>query len=326
MYRRQDEQYIGGYGEREEEEEEEEEMPQHMVEHGGGTGYDGLSDYRTYPRYEDLQMFNPFFMPVKKDKDCFDSQTIACYGRRGTGKSYAMRDLCYHYQRYFELVIVFTATKLNKFWSPIVGDKYVYEPQFIIPVGQKVLDMQKEREKRKKELVRVLMIFDDVVANTSFRWNQFVLEMACNGRHHNVACIISTQYPKLLSTSNRANADVILCWSNVTKTAREAIFDCCMPLLYDNGEKQHLLDEYTMSRPHQSFAVLYFRFSNKFTDFYMQTEFQEPPPFFMGNWKQAMSNNACLKRSLTMADYEHMRSLAPICDFNQLRKMGFTRG
>jgi hypothetical protein len=153
-----------------------------------------------------------------------DARLMVVLGKRNTGKTVFTVNYCYHNRALYPYVFVITKTKFNGFWQQFVPEACVVESFDPMMLAQ-IFEAQKVRTKIRGVNSRVLVIFDDMAADTALRYSQELQFIAYNGRHYNMDCIFITQDVVKANTAMRRNADVFVL---LTVTGRQTI-----DVLYD---------------------------------------------------------------------------------------------
>ena len=188
----------------------------------------------------DLQMPDGWKPPYKEIQDVLKPDyTVACIGRRGTGKSFMIRHIVYYMRHVIPRWYVFTNTKMNRYFMDEVGmpDKTVF-PKLSIPTLRAIINKQKRRvEKVRKKIMegdatkddledlRVGVILDDIGSDKQLlRFSEEMDDIYYHGRHSLVFFIISEQYLKLVGPGARKNIDIpIMFCPDSDDEAREMI-------------------------------------------------------------------------------------------------------
>jgi hypothetical protein len=231
-----------------------------------------------------LEEFDPEDMP----SDFF----IVLEGRRRIGKSFWARWFLWHYQYTFGKVICFTNTKMNKFWSEIIGDKFVHEGWDPWKM-QRILDDQRARiddhGKPDENTAyyhedRVLVILDDIISDKkNIHDDQTIENLATAGRHFAIAVLIMTQAPKAISTKLRDNTDLAVIFNQRSARQKEAMHEDFVNTM-DKYDAQNMVDAYTQD--HAFLAVRTIELENDPKKLYKKGKAVEVPDFIMGGPEQ----------------------------------------
>jgi hypothetical protein len=142
---------------------------------------------------------------IQPDKFC------VFFGKRRTGKSFALRWLLSQGHFLFNNGLVLTNTDFNHFWQKHFPKQYVepFDPiilRIFLEVQGKEVERWIEAGKPRHHNPYKIIILDDVVGQ-SFRYVDEIQTFATRGRHYCTSIMMTTQYPKLISSSTRTNTD-----------------------------------------------------------------------------------------------------------------------
>lgn len=169
----------------------------------------------------DIELGN-WVPPFKEIQDVLQPDyTVACIGRRGTGKSFMIRHIIYYMRHVIPRWYVFTNTKMNRFFMDETGipDAAIF-PKMSVPVLHTILEQQKARVQKAKEKIiegedvdidelRIGIVLDDIGSDQEvIRHSAEMHDIFYHGRHSWVFFIISEQYLKLIGPGARKNVDV----------------------------------------------------------------------------------------------------------------------
>ena len=161
--------------------------------------------------------------------------TIVVIGRRGSGKSYFVRDLLYH-KRDIPLGSVISASESsNAFYSNMLPSIFIhdaYEPEII---GNLVKRQKLVTHKMKKQQALYgksnidpysFLILDDLMYDAS-RWikDVNVRDIFMNGRHFNLMFLITMQFPLGIPPCYRTNVDIIVIFKDPILSNRRRLYD-----------------------------------------------------------------------------------------------------
>jgi len=160
------------------------------------------------------------------EKDVLDDFTVVVIGRRRSGKSFFARWFMYHLRHRFPCGIVITGTKLNRFWTKYVPDKFVYDIEEINEVLPRVYRRQ-ELIKNNPQLgidPRFFIILDDVMSDKyRVRFSVMLSKAFTDGRHYGVFTLITCQDPFGIGPDLRENADLVVTFRQNQESRKEAI-------------------------------------------------------------------------------------------------------
>lgn len=158
--------------------------------------------------------------------------TVVIIAKRGSGKSFLIRDLLYHHRDMSGCVIVCPTEHINKFYSDICPQTFIYDafdPTLIPRIFKRqtyINDKNDIRKRYGKPLLNnnICLLFDDMMASSA-TWlkDPGVIDMFMNGRHYkNTMFLISLQYSLGIPTHMRSNVDyVFLLGENFTNNKQK---------------------------------------------------------------------------------------------------------
>lgn len=155
--------------------------------------------------------------------------TMVLFGRRRSGKSWAIRFILSNYAHIYRQILVLTNTKQNDFWSEHVPFRFIHEySQFVIEKiithQRSIMAHNKLHADQPEKLVNPYMavILDDVVSK-NLQHDEFLKMLFYEGRHAKIAIFITTQHPKALPPGVRSNADVAVIFPQISEGDVDAI-------------------------------------------------------------------------------------------------------
>jgi len=175
---------------------------------------------------------------------------IIC-GSRRIGKSVFAKYLLFFLCDKFDMAVVLTETPQNGYWQPIVGNQYVHEGmnEFLVEhlfETQKSARALQEQSGGKKKAPRVLLILDDVIANRNkIHESPELNRLAVQGRHMNIAVILTTQYPRAINPTLRENCDLAVIFQQKTVRALQAVYEDFLSKLGPKEAALQILTKYT---------------------------------------------------------------------------------
>jgi len=163
-----------------------------------------------------------------------DNAAICMVAKRGSGKSWLVRDILQKKSDIPGGIIIAPTDKLSGFYNDIYPSSYIYYEYDSNILGNLfyrqglIIDKNKDREKiGKKELdPRAMLIMDDCLAQKS-TWlkDQNILELMQNGRHYKITYILTMQYSLGISPELRSNFDYIFLLGEDIINNRKKLYD-----------------------------------------------------------------------------------------------------
>jgi hypothetical protein len=177
--------------------------------------------------------------------------TVVAIGKRRTGKSWAFRHILHSLKEHFNAGICISQTdELNGFWRQYMPAKYIFpkfHPEILLAVfarQRSILNDPRLSEEEREREARFFIILDDVISDTSIRYDETIAELFVAGRHYKLFVLITTQYGKAITPTLRSNADYVLMLHNKQEGQREALWRDFADFMTREGFCT-LLDAYT---------------------------------------------------------------------------------
>ena len=146
---------------------------------------------------------------------------IAMVAKRGSGKSWVIRDVLRVNQSIPSGIVISPTDKMSSFYKDFVPDIFIYYDQETEPLRTiltKLLEHQVQKiEKQKTKLLqgkkidpRAFLVMDDCLASKS-KWlkEQTIREIFQNGRHYKLLYILAMQFPLGIPPELRSNFDYV---------------------------------------------------------------------------------------------------------------------
>jgi Poxvirus A32 protein len=141
---------------------------------------------------------------------------IVVMGKRGTGKSFATKDIIRHLGRRIPMGLVINDTEEgNRAYEGMVPDRYLVKGADIRAV-EWLMDSQKAQQKKFEDwnarpyASRRFLVIDDCGFDGAFMRHRSMQKLFCNGRHFNITLLIILQDMKQLSPGQRSQVDFIV--------------------------------------------------------------------------------------------------------------------
>lgn len=163
-----------------------------------------------------------------------DHAAICMVAKRGSGKSWLVRDLLHKKRDIPGGIIIAPTDKLSGFYDEMYPSSYIYYEYDSSILGnlfyrqQLVIDKNKVRKANNKKPLdtRSMLIMDDCLAQKS-TWlkDQNILELMQNGRHYHIMYILTMQYSLGISPELRSNFDYIFLLGEDIINNRKKLYD-----------------------------------------------------------------------------------------------------
>jgi len=167
-----------------------------------------------------LKIFND------KEKLLIDpSSSILVVGSRRSGKTTYSKYLVEKIKHLYSLIIVFTHTKSSGQWNNLIPEKFIiekYNPEII----ENIIERNKILKKNCPDINRnTLVIFDDVIDDSSLRNDDSIKSIFTIGRWNNIGILFLTQYLNAVSPTCRNNSDIVICCIQNSNQAIEILYN-----------------------------------------------------------------------------------------------------
>ena len=146
-----------------------------------------------------------------------DDPAIVMIAKRGSGKSWVVRDILNHFKDIPAGLIIAPTDRMSCFYGKFFPDSYIfysYKSEIIERVLARqtlIIDKQKEKLAKGKNIdVRCFVIMDDCLGQKgSWVRDQPIQELLFNGRHYKIMYILTMQFPLGITPELRSNFDYI---------------------------------------------------------------------------------------------------------------------
>ena len=163
-----------------------------------------------------------------------DDAVALFIGRRGTGKSWLIKDLMWHKQK-FPIGTVISGTEgANAFYSTIVPSLFIHE-EFNSSIISNVLKRQDMLTKqiRKEEALRggsaldrrSFIVMDDCMYDNRWITDKYIRSLFMNGRHFGLLYILALQYVMGIPPVLRGQVDYVFILRENQVSARRRIYE-----------------------------------------------------------------------------------------------------
>ena len=151
------------------------------------------------------------------------NRTVLFIGKRGSGKTFLMEDICYFERQIPEAVIWSSTEEGNETWGRHFPDLYIhpaYDPDTLQAIYNRQTDKAKKRrrearlgvpEHKRTKVTPVLLIVEDQSFKKSIFRCPVLAEVCMNGRHYGITLFVTTQYSRSVPTEIRSQFDYIFC-------------------------------------------------------------------------------------------------------------------
>lgn len=174
----------------------------------------------------EISKFNP--TSIKSD-----SVVVLC-GRRGSGKSTALRDILSHHTTIPCGVVISPTEQANQFFQKFIPNFLIYD-DYTPEIIKKFLDRQIKITKQRNDEIkkygtsnidpRAFLVLDDCMYEKAWQSDKNIRCIFMNGRHYHIFFIITMQYCLGIAPILRANMDYVFIFNNNTIKEREKLYN-----------------------------------------------------------------------------------------------------
>lgn len=206
------------------------------------------------------------FDPIKHLPENFG---ILICAKRGSGKTFLLRDLLYPFRNMFKKVYLFAGTAHLQ--HSIDDDPFFFVPKDnifknfdenmllkIIDDNQKIRLENNQRPKREKKNNKVLIILDDLINDPAVTNSKGLKDLATKGRHSDISFILLSQVLTSrggFHTSIRTNIDCYMSFMTYDKDTKDLISKCYLSLI-DVKLGECLLNTVPALEPYMALVVV----------------------------------------------------------------------
>ena len=147
-----------------------------------------------------------------------NDNVVVLIGKRGTGKSFLVKDLLYYHTDIPVGTIISGTESANRFYGDFVPNIFIHEevtPELIqnVVTRQKLIMRKKNKEESSYGTSRIdpkaFIILDDCLYDSSWAKDKNIRSIFMNGRHIKLFFIITMQYPLGIPPNLRTNIDYV---------------------------------------------------------------------------------------------------------------------
>ena len=165
----------------------------------------------------------------KKNKKTLNHPVIAVIGKRGSGKSWAMRSIIYQLRNIPAGVVICPTEKVTGFYKEFFPKGTIFD-HYTDDVLSNIIKRQTKLVKRAKYDKsidpRLLLIMDDCQAEAKMWKNSLLMsELFLNGRHLKITFIFALQYIIGIGPDQRSNVDFAFLLSDDNQQNHKKLYD-----------------------------------------------------------------------------------------------------
>jgi hypothetical protein len=237
---------------------------------------------------------------LKFDKTQRHGPIVILVGRRNTGKSFCLRDICWHFHKDVNKILVMSGTEdCSPFFADFVPPQCIKQ-KYIPDLATRVVNEQyikckdyNERLDRRDPRVatedcRIMWILDDCMYDDKWARTELMRYIFTCGRHLKIFLIVTMQYPLGIPPALRGNVDAIFLMndrgSNMSK-----MYEQYASGVFDNYNEFKMVFT-QVTQDHNVLVIDQNTNSNRLQDLVYYYKAQDRGEFKMGSaedWKQA---------------------------------------
>lgn len=188
---------------------------------------------------------NDLYSKVKPSK-------LIMIGKPGTGKSFAIKSILYHFRHTINHGIILSATEdTNASYAGIFPDAFIYNSYTETPI-KNLIAMQKKAIKARVKNPWTILIIDDCAYDKKFYTTEIQQQLFKNSRHWYILYILAIQYPRDIPPVIRSTIDGIFIFREHNMTTRRIIYENYASVIPSYNLFIKILDKYTCK-----YGVLY---------------------------------------------------------------------
>ena len=220
-----------------------------------------------------------------------DTSVVQFLGRRGSGKSFLLRNMCY-FKRSIPCGTIISPTETsNEFFGKFVPSIFIFE-EFQPDILDRFVKRQVMITKKYNQEVkltgrsnidpRAICILDDCLASSSLWLNDKNIKyLFLNGRHSHILFCITSQYPLGLGPQFRTNIDFTFICREPIKSNRKRIYESYAGMVPSLEMFETILDACTEN--YECLVVNNSTISNRLEDQLFWYKAPETQPFRLGS-------------------------------------------
>lgn len=159
------------------------------------------------------------------------TSTVAMIAKRGSGKSFLIRDMLFNFKHIPIGTVICRTEALNRFYRDYVPESFIHH-EYRDDILEKVLKRQRliidkvSADTQYKDVdPHAFLLFDDMMFETGWQKSERMRDVMFNGRHSKLLTILSLQYTMGLNVSYRNNLDWIFIFKEPIQANKKRLYD-----------------------------------------------------------------------------------------------------
>ncbi len=188
----------------------------------------------------DFKFFSPSWLS--------DGNIILFVGKRGTGKTTLLLDICYHKRRIPDGVVFSGTEESNDTFGAVVPETFVFQdwqPDLVKKVIARMRDTNRNRKRRGLPKKYSFIIVDDCAYDDSFCKDKTLRQIFMNGRHYGIFFVFTMQYSLAIHPALRNNIDWVFIMRENIPANRKRLFEAYCGQFGDLRTFNAVMDEVT---------------------------------------------------------------------------------
>ena len=183
----------------------------------------------------DIQLRDGDRLPIRQFtlKDMVENPAIIMIAKRGSGKSWIVRDIMFHFSKIPVGIVIAPTDRMNSFYNNFFPDTYIhyeYSSELVNKILQRQTEMidkeQAYKLKGKNIDAKCYIVMDDCLGDKkSWVRDKPIQELLFNGRHYQIMYILTMQYPLGITPELRSNFDYIFLLKEDFISNQKKLFD-----------------------------------------------------------------------------------------------------
>jgi hypothetical protein len=175
-----------------------------------------------------INRFNPRKLNTQRKER--GPPVILFIGARGTGKSFACKDIVYYLRKIPTGVVMSGTTSGCQEFGKVIPKSFIYEKlkmnviKEIIQTQSKKIKKAPPKDQRREDLDTLLLLEDCMADKKPFKTDE-MREIFMNGRHLGICFIMNLQYSMDIPPALRGNIDYVFATREVNHSAKKKLYE-----------------------------------------------------------------------------------------------------